>query len=334
MTPKDFWHSSNIAVIGGGSWGTVLAHLLSSNCRSVRIWLRDEDQVRQFNSTRIQNRYAPQVQLDQKVVATSSMVSALEGTVNAIFWVLPSSACRLRARELAPLMRGDEIVLHATKGIEGGSLKRISQILVEELPTRRVGVVSGPNLASEIARGEPAATVVASEFAEVCQAGEILLRGPQFLVSTHSDLVGVEWAGTLKNILAIAAGALDGLGLGWNSRAMLITLGLNEMVRFGKAMGADVQTFLGLAGMGDLLATCGGPASRNYRVGFRLAQGEPLQKIVAELGSTAEGVGTAEHVWQFASARGISMPITESVYRLTRLDGSAQDFVKDLIRRW
>ncbi len=334
MTPKDFWHNSNLAVIGGGNWGTVLAHLLSRNCRSVRLWLRDEDQVRQFNATRVQNRYIPHVQLDQKVVATSSLQSALEGGVNAIFWVLPSSATRVRAREMAPFMRGDEVVLHATKGIEGGSMKRISEILIEELPTRRVGVVSGPNLALEISHGEPAATVVASDFTEVCQAGELLLRGPQFLVSSHTDLVGVEWAGTLKNILAIAAGALDGLGLGWNSRAMLITLGLSEMVRFGTAMGAEVQTFLGLAGMGDLLATCGSPKSRNYRVGFRLAQGESLKKIIEELGSTAEGVGTTEHVWKFASDRGISMPITEGVYRLTRQEVSAQDFLKNLIQRW
>ncbi len=334
MTPKDFWYNSTVAVVGGGSWGTVLAHLLSKNCRSVRIWLRDEDQVRQFNSTRTQSRYMPQVQLDQKVVATSSMEDALKGGVQAIFWVLPSSACRQRARDLAPLMRGDEVVLHATKGIEGGSMKRISEILAEELPTRRVGVVSGPNLAHEIALGEPAATVIASDFAEVCRAGEILLRGPQFLVSTHSDLVGVEWAGTLKNILAIAAGALDGLGLGWNSRAMLITLGLSEMVRFGTAMGAQVQTFLGLAGIGDLLATCGSPKSRNYRVGFRLARGEKLERIIEDLGSTAEGVVTTQHVWKFASERGISMPITEGVYQLTYSSVPVQEVLTQLMKRW
>jgi glycerol-3-phosphate dehydrogenase (NAD(P)+) len=231
-------------------------------------------------------------------------------------------------------MSGDEVVLHATKGIEGGSMKRISEILVEELPTRRVGVVSGPNLAHEIALGEPAATVIASDFAEVCRAGEILLRGPQFLVSTHSDLVGVEWAGTLKNILAIAAGALDGLGLGWNSRAMLITLGLSEMVRFGTAMGAQVQTFLGLAGIGDLLATCGSPKSRNYRVGFRLARGEKLERIIEDLGSTAEGVVTTQHVWKFASERGISMPITEGVYQLTDSSVPVQEVLTQLMKRW
>ncbi len=334
MTPKDFWYNSTVAVVGGGSWGTVLAHLLSKNCRSVRIWLRDEDQVRQFNSTRTQSRYMPRVQLDQKVVATSSMADALKGGVQAIFWVLPSSACRQRARDLAPLMRGDEVVLHATKGIEGGSMKRISEILVEELPTRRVGVVSGPNLAHEIAVGEPAATVIASDFVEVCRAGEFLLRGPQFLVSTHSDLVGIEWAGTLKNILAIAAGALDGLGLGWNSRAMLITLGLSEMVRFGTAMGAQVQTFLGLAGIGDLLATCGSPKSRNYRVGFRLARGEKLERIIEDLGSTAEGVVTTQHVWRFACERGISMPITEGVYQLIYSSVPAQEVLMQLMKRW
>lgn len=334
MTPKDFWFNSDVAVIGGGSWGTVLSHLLSRNCRSVRVWLRDEDQARQFNSTRIQTKYMPQIQLDQKVVASSAMKDVMRGDVKAVFWVLPSSACRMRARELAPLMKGDEIVIHATKGIEGGSMKRISEILTEELPTRRVGVVSGPNLAHEIASGEPAATVIASQFDEVCRAGVALLGGPRFLVSTESDLVGVEWAGTLKNILAIAAGTLDGLGLGWNSRAMLVTLGLSEMVRFGLTMGADVKTFLGLAGMGDLLATCGSPKSRNYRVGYRLAQGEKLDQIIKDLGSTAEGVVTTEHVRKFAVAHKISMPITEGVYRLTYQGVSARDVLEGLIRAW
>ncbi len=335
MTPKDFWHNSTVAVIGGGSWGTVLAHLVSRNCRSVRVWFRDEEQVRQFNSTRIQNRYIPGVQLNQNVVATSSMLKAVEGGVNAIFWVLPSSATRTRARALAPFLKGDEIVIHATKGIvaENDGVKRISEVLAEELPTRRVGVVSGPNLAHEIARGEPAATVVASLFEEVCEAGECLLWNPDFRITRESDIVGVEWSGTLKNILAIAAGALDGLKLGWNSRAMLITLGLSEMVRFGTALGGEVNTFLGLAGIGDLLATCGSPMSRNYRVGFRLAQGENLEQILASLGSTAEGVGTTHTVWQFASSRGIHMPITEGVYRVTQEGASAREVLNELMQR-
>jgi glycerol-3-phosphate dehydrogenase (NAD(P)+) len=333
VTAKDFWYNSTVAVIGGGSWGTVLAHLVSSNCRAVRFWLRDEEQVRQFNSTRVQGRYIPGFQLNQKVIATSSLASAFEGGVQAVIWCLPSAVCRSLAKEVAPFLRGDELILHATKGIESESLKRISEILVEELYIRRVGVISGPNLAHEIALGQPAATVIASRFTEVCEAGALLLRGPQFRIFAEKDIVGVEWAGTLKNILAIAAGALDGLKLGANSKAMLLTLGLSEMMRFGTALGAQVNTFLGLAGMGDLLATCGSAMSRNYRVGLRLAEGEALPAILESLGSTAEGVITTQTVWKFASSRGIPMPITEGVYRLTHEGVLARDILNELMKR-
>ena len=328
--PKDFWNSATVAVLGGGSWGTVVAHLVSQNCRSVRMWSRSEEDVRKFNSTRVNLKYAPGMQLDSKVFATSSLSQAFEGGVHSILWVLPSQVCRSMAQEVAPLIRGDEILIHATKGIESESMKRISQVLGEELPLRRLGVMSGPNLAHEIARGEPAATVVASAFDEVCEAGRFLLSSPQFRIYAERDLVGVEWAGVLKNILAIAAGVLDGLKLGANSRSMLITLGLKEMVRFGVFMGAQEETFLGLAGIGDILATCGSPESRNYKVGFRLAQGDGIQQILQDLGSTAEGVRTAQSVFEFARKNRISMPLTESVCQLIAGKGSAHEIIQGL----
>lgn len=331
-TPKDFWNSSTVAVLGGGSWGTVVAHLLSRNSRSVRMWVRSEEDVRRFNSTRVNLKYVPGVQLDSKVYATSSLAQVFNGGVQAIFWVLPSQSCRVIAKEVAPLVRGDEILIHATKGIEAVSMKRISQILSEELPLRRLGVMSGPNLAHEIAQGEPAATVVASSFDEVCDAGQYLLQGSQFRVYREKDLLGVELAGVLKNILAIAAGVLDGLKMGANCRSMLITLGLKEMVRFGVFMGAQEETFLGLAGIGDVLATCGSSESRNYRVGFRLAQGDGIDQILAGLGSTAEGVLTAQSVFRFAQEHGISMPLTQSVCQLIQGEGSAQEIVQGLTR--
>lgn len=300
MTEKDFWRNSKIAVIGGGSFGTALANIVARNSLEVRMWVRNEEHARAINATRVNQQYLPMLDLRPNLTAVSDLDRIFEGGVQAVIWALPSKVCRQEAKHLAHYFRGDEVVLHATKGVEEGSLKRISVILQEELPCRRIGVVSGPNLAHEIARGEPAATVVASNFEEVVAAGKSLLGTERFRIYCDDDVIGVEWAGALKNILAIASGALDALQLGWNARALLITRGLAEMVRFGVAMGANQATFLGLAGVGDLLATCSSPLSRNYRVGLRLAKGEKLEAILADLGSTAEGVRTTQSVWAFA----------------------------------
>lgn len=333
MIEKDFWRKSNIAVIGGGSWGTVLAHLASRNCNEVRLWVREEERARLMNSTRANPRYAPGLELGGNVRAYSTPDRVFDGGVQAVIWCLPSKACRVEARALAPVFRGDEILIHATKGVEEGTLKRISVILREELPCPRIGVLSGPNLADEVLRGEPAATVVASAFSEVVRASQAILSSDSFRVYGAEDVIGVEWAGTLKNVLAIAAGALDALNLGWNTRAMLISRGLAEMVRFGVAMGAEQSTFLGLAGVGDLLATCSSPLSRNYRVGFGLGKGKSLPEILEELGSTAEGVKTTQSVHEFAKQRDIYMPITEAVYELISQGTTVPDVLRSLMTR-
>jgi glycerol-3-phosphate dehydrogenase (NAD(P)+) len=333
MTEKDFWSKASVAVIGGGAFGTVLAQCASRNSAQVRVWVREEDRARQINSTRQNPDYFPDFQLTERVRAYSDLERVFEGGVQAVIWALPSSACRSQARALARYFRGDEVVIHATKGIEEGTLKRISEILAEELPIRRIGVLSGPNLAHEIAKGEPAATVIASAYDEVTDAGQELLSTDRFRVYSARDVIGVEWAGTLKNILAIASGALDSLKYGWNARSMLITRGLAEMVRFGMVMGADQSTFLGLAGVGDLLATCSSPLSRNYRVGFRLAQGEKLPAILKELGSTAEGVRTTESVARYAREHKIDMPLTYAVEKLLQNDAPIQEILKKLMSR-
>ncbi len=333
MMLKDFWHKSTVAVLGGGSWGSVLANVAAQNCREVRIWVRSEEHAREINSTRSNPRYVPNMNLHERVHAFTDLERVLEGDVPAIIWALPSSATREQARRIAPLLKGDEVILHATKGVEPVTLKRISQILAEELPCPRIGVISGPNLAHEVGRNEPAATVVASEFGEVIGAGLSLLMRDQFRVYTSKDVIGCEWAGTLKNTLAIAAGALDAMNYGWNARALLITRGLAEMVRFGTEMGGMEATFLGLAGIGDLLATCSSVLSRNYRVGARLAKGDSIETILAELGSTAEGVRTTKSVWEFAQQRGIDMPITEGVYDLLQGNSKLTNILHKLMNR-
>ena len=333
MTQKDFWRNSKVAVIGAGSWGSVLANLVAPNCREVRLWTRSEEQAKSVNATRVNAQYWPEMRLHERIRAVTEMDRAFEGGVQAVIWALPSSACRDQSRKFAPFFTGEEYLFHATKGIEQGTLKRVSEVLFEEIPCPRIGIISGPNLADEISRGEPAATVVASSFKEVIEAGKDILSSDRFRVYGDSDVIGVEWAGTLKNILAIASGALDGLKLGWNTRATLITRGLAEMVRFGCAMGAKPETYLGLAGAGDLLATCMSPKSRNYRVGFRLAAGEKIDDILKTLGSTAEGVRTTETVHRFALSHGIEMPITAGVHELIGGGASAQEVLKHLMTR-
>jgi glycerol-3-phosphate dehydrogenase (NAD(P)+) len=331
--PKDFWRKARVAVIGGGSWGTVLAQLASENCNDVRVWVREEERARTINSQRVNPDYVQDLQLNPHIKAYTDLERVFEGGIDGILWVLPSKATRAEARRIAPYFKGTELLWHATKGIEQGTLKRITEVLRKELPIRRIRVINGPNLATEIARREPAATVVASDFNEVIEAGQQLLNTPKFRVYSSDDVIGVEWAGTLKNILAIASGALDGMGLGWNARSMLISRGLAEMVRFGVAKGGQEGTFLGLAGVGDLLATCSSPLSRNYRVGAGLAKGLSLDQVLEELGSTAEGVQTARIVAGHAREREIYMPISQAVDTLLEGGVSVQQLLSALMAR-
>jgi glycerol-3-phosphate dehydrogenase (NAD(P)+) len=330
---KDFWSNSNVAVLGGGSFGTVLANLAAKNCAQVTMYVRQEDQARVMNSTRTNPNYSKDLVLDSKIRAVSDFDKVFEKPQDLIIFALPSSASRAQAKLIAPYLKGSEIVLHATKGIEEQSLKRISEVLAEELPILRIGAISGPNLAGEIVKGEPAATVVASAFDDVITAGECILSNPRFRVYTSHDLIGVEWGGTLKNIFAIASGILDSKGLGWNTKSLLLSRGLSEMVRFGVAMGAKSETFLGLAGMGDLIATCSSNQSRNFRVGYALAEGKSLEQVLAELGQVAEGVRTTRIVYEFAKSRNVEMPITESVYRIIQGEWTVEQGVDHLMKR-
>lgn len=332
MAPN-YWKKSRLCVLGAGSWGSVLANLASHNVSEVVLWTRDDEAAKAINSSRSNPKYVKHLEFNSNVRAVTDLNRALDGNVQTVIWALPSQASRAVAKVASEFFTGSEILLHATKGIEQGTLKRMSEILREEIPCPRIGVISGPNLADEVARKEPAATVIASKYEEAVQCGQAVLTTDKFRVYAGQDLVGIEWAGTLKNVLAIAAGSLDALKLGWNTRAMLISRGLAEMVRFGVAMGGEMETFLGLAGVGDLLATASSPLSRNYRVGFGLAQGKSVEQIVGELGSTAEGVKTAISVHQYASERNIYMPITEAVFKLVQSEANVAQVLHHLMTR-
>ena len=330
---KAFWSNANVAILGGGSFGTVLANLASENCASVSLYVRGEDQARAVNSIHQNPSYVKDLVLNSNIKAVTTFEKVFELKPELIIFALPSHVTREEAKKIAPFFRGSEIVLHATKGIEEQSLKRISTVLAEELPVIRIGAISGPNLAGEIAKNEPAATVVASPFQDVIQAGESVLSTARFRVYTAHDLVGVEWGGTLKNIFAIASGILDSAGFGWNTKSLLLSRGLAEMVRFGVAMGASAETFLGLSGMGDLIATCSSHQSRNYRVGYALAKGGKLEEVLSELGQVAEGVRTTRIVYEFAKTQDVEMPITQVVYQILNGAWTVEQGIAHLMTR-
>jgi glycerol-3-phosphate dehydrogenase (NAD(P)+) len=287
-------------VVGLGSFGSALANLLAENMR-VFIYGRSAETVEQIRSTGSYRGHT----FHPRVHFAESLEEIAENCY-IIFPAVPSQNFKSMIREFSPYLRPDHIVIHATKGLhtdfeleavsaENISLKQIktmSELIREETGVVRVGCLAGPNLAAELAQHQPAATVIASRFDEVIREGRCCLRSERFQVFGNKDLLGIELTGVLKNYVALAAGALSGLGYGENARALLITRGMAEMIYIGKALGADKSAFLGMAGIGDLIATCSSLKSRNFTVGYRIAKGESLNKVLADLGEVAEGIRT------------------------------------------
>jgi glycerol-3-phosphate dehydrogenase (NAD(P)+) len=245
--------------------------------------------------------------------------------------VVPSKAFRDTAQAIGEFVEGDQILVHATKGIEIGTFKRMSEILREETCALKVGVLSGPNLARELMANQPAGALVASRFDGAVAAVQELFAGSMLRTYGGNDVIGTEVGGSFKNIIALAAGVADGLGLGDNSKALLVTRGLSEMARFGTAMGADVFTFGGLAGIGDLMATCASPLSRNHQVGERLGKGETLDDILNSMTHVSEGVPTTKAVYNFLQSRGVELPIVSAVYGMLYDNVTAEETVKRLM---
>ena len=309
----------DVAVLGGGSWGTTLAQLCATAGGRVRFWMRDRETVREIREHRTNRRYTGPVALAAGIDPTHDLAEAVHGA-RLVLAVVPSAAARLVIRELGSVVLPDQIVVHATKGLEFETGATLSRIVREETAIRKLGVLSGPNIAPEILAGLPAATVVASDYPEVVEVAQRALTGPRFRVYANDDVVGVELGGALKNIIAIASGVITGLGLGENARSLLMTRGLAEMARFAVHRGARLLTLAGLSGMGDLVVTCASPHSRNYRVGLGLSQGRALPDILRELGMVAEGVLTTRIVQTLAEREGLHMPITAALSGV--LDGT------------
>lgn len=301
-----------IAVLVAGSWGTALARVLCDNGVAPTLWTRNREQAEEINVRRTNGRFLPGARLPEAMTATTDMAEALSGA-EAVLFVAPSSAMREVARQAAPWLDGNRLVIHATKGFESDSLKRMSTVLAEELgrDERSIVVLSGPSHAEEVIHRQPTTVVVASQETACAEAAQdLFINGNYFRVYTNPDLIGVETAGAIKNIIALGAGLSDGLGFGDNAKAALITRGLAEIARLGAAMGANPLTFAGLAGVGDLIVTCTSKHSRNWRAGSMLAQGLPLAEVLAKMGMVVEGVRTTKAAHALARRYGVEMPIT------------------------
>lgn len=301
-----------IAVLGGGSFGTALANLLAENGQRVLQWMRDPEQAEQMRRSGENPRYLKGVKLHPGIEPTSDLGAALQ-QAELVFVALPSSALRDALQPVAAQLSG-KMLVSTTKGIEAKTFKLMSEILEEIAPDARIGVLSGPNLAKEVADHALTATVIASEDEELCLRVQQALHGRTFRVYASADRFGVELGGALKNVYAIMSGMAAALGMGENTKSMLITRALAEMTRFAVKLGANPMTFLGLAGVGDLIVTCSSPKSRNYQVGFALGEGLSLDEAVQRLGEVAEGVNTLKVLKARAEELEVYMPLVAGLH--------------------
>ncbi len=323
-----------LAVLGGGSWGTALAILLARQGQDVYLWIRDATLAERVRQTRVNEVYLPGIPLPEQVQVGSDLAKAISECL-CLLAVIPTQFIREVARDIVHRVTREHVLLNASKGLEVGSCYRPSQIWVEEIPALkgRLAVLSGPNHAEEVAIGVPSSSVVASAEKGLAESFQELLMGPTFRVYTNPDLVGVEVSGALKNVIAIGAGISDGLGFGDNTKAALITRGLAEIARLGVKLGAQPLTFTGLAGMGDLVATCTSMHSRNRRLGEAIGRGRPLVEALASSRMVVEGVSTTRAALDLARRVGVEMPITQAVYGVLFEGVDPRAAVAELMRR-
>lgn len=319
-----------IAVLGGGSFGTVIANIAAENGYDVTLWMRSEEAVQQIKDTGINQRYLPDLLLHENLSATTDLKQSIKDA-QLIFFAIPSKSFRDVVERVSGYVDSDQMVISTTKGIEPGTLNLMSDILRSELPNNRVGVMGGPNLAKEIAKHEITATVIASEDSDLRRIVQEALSCLYFRVYASADVYGVELGGALKNIYAIISGIAAAKQLGENTIAMLLTRSLAEMGRFAETQGANPMTFLGLSGVGDLIATACSPLSRNYRVGFAFGEGRNLDEAIASLGEVAEGVNTLKQVKRFADEHDIYMPLVQGLYKVLYGGESISAVIKTLM---
>ncbi len=319
-------------ILGAGGWGTALAAIWGADGRDIVLWGHNADRIAQVTATRVNQDYLPGITLPKNVRLTSDLHDCADGDL--IVFVVPSMAFRQIATAFAALLQnGNAVMLSCTKGIEHGTGMRMSQILGETLNNHPVAVLSGPNLAAEVARGLPTATVLGCAVPEFAETLQSFLGTARFRIYRSDEVIGIELGGALKNVFAIPAGICDGLGLGDNAKAALVTRALAELVRLGGALGGSPVTFYGLSGAGDLMATCFSRQSRNRTVGERLGRGEKLEEITASMQMIAEGVPTAKSAYERARALQVETPIIDESYALLYQNKSPMESLRDLMQR-
>ena len=324
-----------VGILGAGNWGTTLAMLVANTHAPVQIWCRNEAIQDEINTQHTNRRYVPGV-LPSAIHASTDLLQVVASS-ELLFVVLPTNVFRKIAFEVGKVLKGDQIVVSASKGMEVGrgnvpSSKTMSDVFQEETCCKKIGVLSGPNIALDILRGDPSGTVIASHYEEVIDQVISVLQQPKFKVYANRDLKGVEIAGALKNTIAIAAGIAHGLGLQQNAKAFLLTRGIAEMSRLGQFLGAQPETFYGMAGIGDLIATCFSENSRNNRFGRALAAGKKPKDIFDEIQMVVEGVHTTSAVYELSQKFNIFMPITQAMYRILYENALPQEEIKTLMQ--
>lgn len=326
-----------VAVLGAGSWGTALAKVLAENGHDVMMWSRIEDAaiIDEINTQHTNKIYLKDLELPQSIQATTDLEEAIKER-DVIVVVIPTVGIRSTAKQLNQLIQNPKIIVHASKGLEQGTHERISTILEEEIDEdKRTAVValSGPSHAEEVAVQDLTSITSASKNEAAAEKVQYLFMNDYFRVYRNDDIIGVELGAALKNIIAVGAGALNGIGFGDNAIAALVTRGLAEISRFGVELGADPMTFMGLSGVGDLIVTCTSPHSRNWRAGKLIGEGYNLEQIQEEIGMAIEGLSTVIAAKELAEARGVEMPITQAIYKVVYEDADVSETILELMRR-
>ncbi|HFI0402669.1 TPA: NAD(P)H-dependent glycerol-3-phosphate dehydrogenase [Streptococcus suis] len=322
-----------IAILGPGSWGTALAQVLNDNGHTVRIWGNIPEQIDEINEQHTNKRYFKDIVLDEKIKGYKDLAETLDG-VDAVLFVVPTKVTRLVAKQVAQALKHKVVVMHASKGLEPDSHKRLSEVLEEEIPAElrsEIVVVSGPSHAEETIVRDLTLISAASKDLETASYVQNLFSNHYFRLYTNNDVIGVETAGALKNIIAVGAGALHGLGYGDNAKAAIIARGLTEITRLGVAMGANPLTYSGLSGVGDLIVTGTSVHSRNWRAGDLLGKGEKLEDIEANMGMVIEGISTTKAAYELAQELNVYMPITQAIYSVIYQGASIQDAIKEIM---
>ncbi|ASR40222.1 NAD(P)H-dependent glycerol-3-phosphate dehydrogenase [Ligilactobacillus agilis] len=330
--------TEKIAVLGAGSWGSVLAKVLVENGHEVALWSNSQAQVDELNQQHTNAKYLPDLIYPEALKATTDLKAAVKDAGTVLF-VVPTKVIRLVAQQLIEVLEElgtKPLIVHASKGLELGSHKRISEVIAEEIPTKyRSGMVvlSGPSHAEEVARQDITLITAASEDLANAKKVQALFMNDYLRIYTNSDVVGVETGAAFKNVIAIGAGALHGLGYGDDAKAALMTRGLAEISRLGVSFGADPLTFIGLSGVGDLIVTCTSVHSRNWRAGDQLGQGKSLEDVIANMGMVIEGINTCKAAYELAQQKGIEMPITQAIYNVLYKQADIKSEIANLMQR-